>query len=204
MLFIYINGFVLCLSLIVAIGAQNLFIIEQGLAKNHIFWVCLISFLGDCLIIALGVFGIGSVVIESKYFIMGLGLVGIIFLLYYGASSLKSAIKGTNFAKISQAKNTSLKQTVLKSAALSLLNPHVYIDAFVIIGAFSINFSNTAQIAFYFGAITASFLWFFSLGYICKALSRFFTNPKIWRILDFCVALMMLYLAYLLMMFVLK
>ncbi len=204
MLNIYLNGVIFCFVLIAAIGVQNLYVIEQGLAKNRIFLVCLLSFLGDCVLFGFGVFGIGAIALKNQNFMLLLGSCGAIFLLLYGTTSLKSAIQGTHFAKIKSAKPQSLKATTLKTLALSLLNPHAYIDTFIIVGGFCATLENTAKSYFYAGAITASFLWFFALGYSSKMLSRFFTNPKIWRVLDSLIACLMFYIAFLIIKFIMQ
>lgn len=202
MLNIYFNGMIFCLSLIAAIGAQNFYIIEQGLAKNRIFLVCALSFLGDCVLIGFGVFGIGAFAIKSKNFMILLGICGAVFLLLYGINSLKSAFNGTHFAKIKNAKPQSLKATTLKTLALSLLNPHAYIDAFIIIASFCATLDSLEKSYFYAGAISASLFWFFALGYASKILSRFFTSSKFWRVLDGIIACVMFYIAFLILKFI--
>ena len=186
-----------------AIGAQNLYIIEQGLAKNRIFLVCFLAFLADCFVIAFGVYGVVALVFKSDIFVILLGVCGALFLLYYGLNSLASAFTGTHFAKISKPKASSLKLTISKTLALSLLNPHAYVDAFVIIGGFCATLeANLEKTYFYLGAISASFVWFFLLGYGSMMLSRFFTSAMLWRILDLIVAAIMFYIAYLLLFFI--
>ncbi|CAD7286319.1 LysE/ArgO family amino acid transporter [Campylobacter suis] len=200
---IFINGALLCFSLIIAIGAQNLFIIQQGLSKNHIFWVCLVSFFGDCLVFGLGIFGVGGLAARSENFAILLGISGILFLLWYGINCLISALRGTSFAKISNAQPKPLKVTIAKTIAVSLLNPHVWIDAFIVVGGFGASMASYERPWFFAGTVSASLIWFFSLGYAAAGLSKFFKNARAWQILDSLIAAMMFYMVYLLAIFVL-
>lgn len=195
----YINGAILCFSLIVAIGAQNLFIIQQGLSKNHVFWVCLVSFLGDCLVFSVGIFGVGVVAGTSSAVTSVLCVAGVLFLCYYGIMCLRSAFNGANFAKISNAKPEKLSKTLAKTVAVSLLNPHVWIDAIVLIGGFSASLNGSGKLAFFAGSVSVSLVWFFALGFGAVALSKFFKNARAWQVLDILIAAMMFYIAFVLL-----
>lgn len=200
----FINGAILSFGLIVAIGAQNVFVLRQGLSKNHIFVVCFICFVFDAILMALGVFGVGSIFATNAKLTLLLGIGGILFLLYFGISAFISAYKGTNFAKIKNATPEKLSKTLLKTLAVTLLNPHVYLDTVVIVGSVGSTLSQSQRIYFWLGSISASFVWFFALGYAAAALSKFFTNPKIWRIIDFVIGIFMFYIAFLLIKFLLN
>ena len=200
----FINGAVLSFSLIVAIGAQNIFVLQQGLIKNHIFVVCLICFILDAVLMACGIFGVGGAFGKNENFTLFLGIGGILFLLGFGINSLISAFRASNFAKIQNAKSEKLSKTISKTLAVTLLNPHVYLDTVVMVGAMGAVLNQNERIYFWFGSIFASFIWFFSLGYGAKAFSKFFINKKAWQIIDFLVAVFMFYIAFLLIKFTFK
>lgn len=199
---IFLNGMILSFGLIIAIGAQNIFVLSQGLAKNHIFAVCLVCFICDCLLMACGVFGVGEIFGKNKYFAFWLGIGGVLFLLFYALSAFISVFRGSRIAKIQNAKSKTLKKTIFQTLAITLLNPHVYLDTVIIIGSIGAILSVSEKIYFWFGNITASFVWFFALGYASTLLSRFFTNPKAWKIIDFLIGIFMLYMAWILFKFI--
>ena len=200
----FLRGAGLMLSLIVAIGAQNVFIISQGLAKNYVFTVCAICTLLDVVFTGFGVFVIGETFAKNELLTLILGVSGIIFLLSYAFASFLSAYRGSHFAKIQNSKNSSLLPVVLKTLAVTVLNPHVYLDTIVVIGSTSAPIASEAKIWFFAGAVLISFVWFFSLGYGARALANLFANAKAWRIIDTCVGLIMLYMAFLIAKFLLK
>jgi L-lysine exporter family protein LysE/ArgO len=191
----FISGFLLCLSLIVAIGSQNAFVLKQGLKQEHVFWICLQCSLSDAIIIAIGVFGFGAIIREWEWALLAIKYVGAIFLIVYGLLHLKSAIKGGQALITSaDAQKSSLKKVLLITAALTWLNPHVYIDTVFIIGSLATKYPDT-KIYFYLGNILASFLFFFSLGYGARLLQPIFRKPRSWQVLDFIIFIVMISIA---------
>ena len=193
-----ILGFLSGLSLILAIGAQNIFVIEQGLKKQYVFLVCLICSLSDLILIFLGIFLFEYF---KSYFTQNIELVFnillLIFLVYFVISKIRSTY---NRFDINLDKNQlSLKNTVIKTLGFTYLNPHVYSDTVFFLGNFSKSFLITDKYYFGIGASMASFLFFFSLGYLSKILSKYLVEKKIWKIINlFIVSFMGLIAAYVL------
>ena len=197
----FLKGFFLTLSLIVAIGAQNAFIIKQGIMKNHIFVVSGICFICDVVLMGLGVFGVGEFLAKNRILNLLIASVGILFVLYYGFASLKSAFFAESHPKFSQSKSLSLKKTILLTLAVTLLNPHVYLDTVFVVGASALMFSFDEKIIFASGALVASFLWFFGLGYGALKLSQILI--QITKIIDILIAIIMFFIAFSLLRYVL-
>lgn len=189
----FINGLLLSLSLIVAIGAQNAFIIRQGINNNYVFIVSAICFICDVILMCVGVFGVGEVLASNKILNLIIAIAGIIFVIYYGVLSLKSAIKSSSNIAADKGGKDSLKKVVLLTLSVTLLNPHVYLDTVFVIGASALRFDINGKILFASGAITASLIWFFGLGYFASAMRPILV--KISRIIDLFVALVMFTLA---------
>ena len=190
------TGFLTSFALILAIGAQNAFVLKQGILRSHVFWVCLTCAVSDALLISAGVVGFGVIVTQfpSLPFIMSIG--GGAFLIFYGLSRFVAAYKGNDQEALST-KSLALGPTMLICLALTWLNPHVYLDTLGLVGAVSTQFTEVgSKAAFGIGAILASFVFFFSLGYSARFLAPVMQTPRIWQILDVLIGLLMLYLAY--------
>ncbi|WP_104741432.1 LysE/ArgO family amino acid transporter [Helicobacter ailurogastricus] len=196
----FLKGFFLSLSLIVAIGAQNAFVIKQGMVKNHIFIVSGICFICDVVLMGLGVFGVGAFLAKNKILNLLIASIGILFVLYYGFLSLKSAFAPQSSPKFSPSNPLPLKKTILLTLAVTLLNPHVYLDTVFVIGASALMFSLGQKLLFALGASTASCLWFFGLGYGAFKLSQILS--KITKLLDLLIALVMFFVAFSLIRYV--
>ena len=188
-------GFFTGLSLILAIGAQNIFVIEQGLKKQYIFLVCLICSLSDLLLIFFGIFlfeyfrNFLNDTIELIFNILLL-----IFLIYFVIEKIKIKYDELN---VSLENNPiSLKNTVIKTLGFTYLNPHVYSDTVFFLGNFSKNFLIYQKYYFGIGASIASFLFFFSLGYLSKFLSKNLQNKIIWKVINFFIIVFMSILAF--------
>lgn len=190
----FITGFLLGASLIIAIGAQNAFILRQGLLRQHVFILCLICALSDAILIALGVAGIGGFLARSPYLIASIRLGGAVFLLWYAFVSFKRAL---NPQSMEAAKETStdLKTAVATCLAFTFLNPHVYLDTVLLVGGLSASFEGNGRVAYTVGAMLASFVWFFGLGYGARLLQPVFEKPRAWQILDFIIAFVMFAIA---------
>ena len=183
-------GFFTGLSLILAIGAQNIFVIEQGLKKQHIFLVCLICSLSDLILIFLGIFLFHYFV---QYFNSTIELIFnillIIFLLHFIYSKIKVYNSSINFN--SDDKNISKLNILLKTLGFTYLNPHVYSDTVFFLGNFSKNFLINDKILFGMGASVASFLFFFLIGYLSKFLSKYAQRQRIWKTINLFIIVFM-------------
>ncbi len=195
MLMIYGKGLALGGSLIMAIGAQNAFVLSQGVRKRFYFIIPLICSIIDAILIATGVLGAGAFFSshESLTWIASIG--GATFLIWYGIRSFKASFTAESMNEEQQGPSD-LKAAVLFTLAVSLLNPHVYLDTMLLIGSISSGYARDESIYFGLGAITASFIWFFALSFGGKVLSPLFKNPLAWKILDIMIALIMWILAY--------
>lgn len=190
MLLTFLKGFGAGGGLIIAIGAQNAFVLSQGVRKNHIILIPLICAVCDALLIALGVTGMGTLIASSKPLSLAAGIGGAVFLFIYGIGSFKSAYKGGSLSA-SQKAESSLKSIIFTTLAVTLFNPHVYLDTVVLLGSISSQFQQPGHLFFGAGAILASFIWFFSLSIGGRMLAPLFTKESSWRILDTLVGIIM-------------
>jgi L-lysine exporter family protein LysE/ArgO len=186
----FIQGFLLGGSLIIAIGAQNAFILRQGLLRQHVFILCLICALSDALLIALGVAGLGTIISSSPRLITAVTIGGALFLFSYAFIAFRRAMNPTSM-RASREGSKSLKGAIAACLAFTFLNPHVYLDTVVLLGSLSAKYEGAARFAYAEGAMTASFVWFFTLGYGARLLEPVFAKPAAWRVLDFLIALVM-------------
>lgn len=190
------TGFLTSFALILAIGAQNAFVLRQGILQNHVFWVALTCALSDALLIAAGVAGFGVMIdlIPSLPVIMRYA--GAAFLLLYGATRFYAAYKGGEVMEKGHS-GGGLRTTILTCLALTWLNPHVYLDTLGLLGAISTQFDSTAlKVGFGFGAVSASFVFFFGLAYGARLLTPIMQTARTWQILDIMIGLLMWVLAY--------
>lgn len=201
-----LRGAMISGSLIIAIGAQNLFVLKQGLLKNHIFFVSTICFICDFTLMSIGIMGVGTFISANPIITNIIAILGALFLIWYGFNALKSAIKGTSSMQIESqdTKNNSLLKVVLATLAVTLLNPHVYLDTVVIVGGIAGTLTSEQKIAFLIGAVCVSFIWFFGIGYGARLLTPLFKQKRMWVILDCLVGLVMFYIAYRLIMYVIQ
>ena len=184
----FIQGLIIGLTLIIAIGPQNLFIIQQGLKKSYIFTVCIICSISDGILIIIGIV-LSSYLSElSVNLVLILKYIGSCWLLLYGILKIKNSFKEKNFRKTSKPER--FKNIVFITLAFTFLNPHVYLDTIILIGTISLNFTN--KMSFGFGVVISSFLFFFTLGYFSKYLSRYFNNKKSWFIIDNLFGILMI------------
>ena len=183
-------GFFTGLSLILAIGAQNIFVIEQGLKKQYIFLVCLICSISDLILIFLGIFLFEYFKIYfTKNVELFFNISLFIFLIYFIYNKVRSLYKSSD---ISLSNNTlSLKSVIVKTLGFTYLNPHVYSDTVFFLGNFSKNFLVTNKYFFGIGASLASFLFFFSLGYLAKFFSNYLIKSNVWKIINFFIIIFM-------------
>ena len=186
-------GFLTGLSLIVAIGAQNAFVLRQGLLRKHVLPIVLICAISDATLIILGVLGLGALISALPWLLEVIRWVGVAFLVWYGSTSLKRFMKNESL-KAAEAGSGNLKQTVLTTLALTFLNPHVYLDTVIFIGGIANQFGDQKWM-FVIGAVTASFIWFFGLGFGASKASVVMSKPAFWKILDVFIAAVMFSLA---------
>ncbi|OOR99993.1 amino acid transporter [Haemophilus paracuniculus] len=188
----FLQGFVVCFGLIVSIGAQNAFLLKQGILKQHIFWVALIFFLLDVVLMTLGVLGLGTLIAQSPVASFALAVFGAMFLFTYGSRSFLSAYRGSSQLTAKQGEQgANLKKAVAVALAITLLNPHVYIDTVVIVGGIGGTLTFEQKIQFLIGALLCSFLWFFGVGYGAGFLAPYFQKRRMWQILDSITGLIM-------------
>ncbi|MCR8546403.1 LysE/ArgO family amino acid transporter [Salipiger sp. P9] len=181
-------GFALGLSLIVAIGAQNAFVLRQGLTGRHVFAVCALCALSDAVLIAAGVAGFGALSAALPGLETAMRWLGAGFLLWYGARTLRAAWRGGESLRAGPEAG-SLRAALMTCLALTWLNPHVYLDTVVLLGAVSAQYDN--RVGFALGAMSASLMFFFALGYGARALAPVFARPAAWRGLDLGIGLVM-------------
>ena len=194
-----LTGLFTGLSLIVAIGAQNAYVLRQGLARKHVFVIVLICSLSDALLIALGVLGLGQVIQAAPLVLEIIRWFGVAYLIWFGISSLRRAFKAEKL-EASDKQVGSLKTAILTTLSLTFLNPHVYLDTVIFVGGLAHQFGDQT-VYFTLGAILASFIWFFSLGFGASRLSPLMAKPVFWKILDTAIALIMFSIAVALAIF---
>lgn len=186
----FLFGFSLGFSLILAIGAQNAFVLKQGLKGEHVFWICLICALSDAILILIGVSGFHVLVSKLPWLTTGARYGGAIFLLAYGFMSFRSAWRSRHSLVPSEIKSTSLGKSIITCLTFTWLNPHVYLDTLVLLGSVSTQFAGQTE-WFAAGASVSSFVFFFSLGYGASLLRPVFARPGSWQVLEILIGTIM-------------
>ena len=185
----FLQGFIIGSSLIIAIGPQNLFVINQGLKKNYTLVVVIICSISDSLLIICGIYLSNSILNFNESLIIFMKFIGGVWLIFYGIMKIKNAknhiIENKEFEKLG------LKGVIITTLAITYANPHVYLDTVVLLGSISANFYS--KISFGSGAIIASFVFFFSLGYFSNFLSKFVNSKKVWFYIDNTMGVLMLF-----------
>lgn len=194
-----ITGLLTGLSLILAIGAQNAFVLRQGLRREHVLWVVMFCSLSDAVLIFLGIAGLGALISSVPIALEVIRYAGAAYLIWFGAMALKRALKPKALDPASNTPAT-LKKTILATAAITFLNPHVYLDTVILLGGLGNQFGNERW-AFGLGAAIGSAVWFVVLGYGAKLANRFVSRPSFWRVLDSVIAVVMFGIAILLLTF---
>jgi len=182
-------GFSLSFSLILAIGAQNAFVLKQGLRGEHVFWVCWVCALSDAILIALGVAGFSVIIAQLPWLEPAMRYGGAVFLFGYGGRSLWTAFTVKTGLDPASVQPQALKPTLLICLALTWLNPHVYLDTVALLGSVSTQYEQ--KLAFGIGAILASFVFFFALGYGARLLRPVLAKSAAWRVLDALIGMVM-------------
>ena len=193
----FLTGFFLGLSLIIAIGAQNAFVLRQGILGQHVFYVALFCAFADALLITIGVVGISfflnNFINQNLNTLFGLSA---IWLFGYGVIRLRSAFKSNKTIEVEASSLQGLLPTISVVAVLTFLNPHVYLDTMILIGSISQQFSGFQKITFAMGATLASFVFFFSLAYGARLLTPLMQRSFSWKVLDSLIALIMFTIAF--------
>lgn len=184
----YVAGLGTALSLIMAIGAQNAFVLKQGLLRSHVLAVILFCACSDAVLIILGVTGMAAIAELAPWLIEVMRWGGVAFLLLYGARSFRAAMQGGE-ALTPQGEKRSLKATLAVIAALTWLNPHVWLDTVMLLGSISAQWPS--PLLFGAGAVTGSFVFFFALGYGARLLAPVFARPRAWQWLEVGVGIVM-------------
>jgi L-lysine exporter family protein LysE/ArgO len=195
---VFAQGFLTSAALIIAIGAQNAFVLRQGLKREHVLAVVLVCALSDVLLIALGVAGMGALVQSHPTLLLAARWGGAAFLAVYGALAARRAWAGGSLA-VQAGAPMSLRTAVLTCLAFTYLNPHCWLDTVVLLGAISAQQPTDLRWVFGAGAFSASIVWFFALGHGARLLRPLFEKPIAWRVLDAGIAAVMASLAVSLM-----
>ena len=186
-------GLVTGLSLIVAIGAQNAFVIRQGLTRTFVFEVAAVSAVLDATLILLGVGGLGALLESIPVLFQVVRWFGVAYLVWFGIGSLRRAFRSEIMDLAGDSAKTR-KSIIISTVTFSLLNPHVYLDTVIFLGSVANQFGDNRW-WFALGACTASIVWFFAIAYGARSLARYVTKPVFWRVLDSAIALTMFVIA---------
>lgn len=202
---IFIKGFLLQASLILVLGAQNLFIIDIGLKRNYQYLAATVCACCDTLLIGLGVFGVATFLAQSPIFKMVISLLGAGFLIYYAILKLKKAFAKTTDQQKKISQRMSKKKVIVATLSFTLLNPHVYLDTFILIGGFSIQYQSMSnKLIFALGASSFSALWFYGLTLFSSKFNRILNNRKSEKAMTTITSLILIYLAFNLLWFSVK
>ncbi len=191
MLSIYLQGFLLTAGLIIAIGAQNAFILSNAVRGNRPLLIATLCSLGDLTLITLGLGGVGSLIASHPGLTRYAAFGGALFLAVYGAFALRSAMRGSTGLQTEETETGARRTLILSTLAVTFLNPHAYLDTVVLIGSIGGRFPLDQRLVFGAGAVSASVLWFFTLGFGGPYLAPLFRRRSAWRLLDGLVCLMM-------------
>lgn len=192
---VFFQGLALGLGLIVAIGAQNAFVLRQGLRREHVGSVVLLCAVADAVLIALGVWGMAQALGDRPTLALALSLGGAAFLAWYGWRAFGRVFQASRLQAAAEQPPLSRAAVLAQAAAFTLLNPHVYLDTVVLVGSIGAQHPPAAQWWFVAGASTASALWFSSLGFGARWLAPWFARPRAWQVLDALIGMTMWVLA---------
>jgi L-lysine exporter family protein LysE/ArgO len=193
------TGFALSAGMIIAIGAQNAFVLRQGLRREHIAAIVVFCIAADVLLISAGVAGLAEVLRNAPLLATVLTVGGVLFLSWYGVSALRRAFRSNALHAATGNTPMSLRVALAQAAGVTLLNPHVYLDTVLLLGSIGARQPPDLRMWFVGGAALASSTWFTALGFGARLLAPFFERPRAWRILDIVVGLTMLTLAAILL-----
>ncbi|MBN1501061.1 MAG: amino acid transporter [Spirochaetes bacterium] len=201
-IYILAEGFGIGAGLIIAIGAQNAFVLKNGISKRNVFLTAFICSSIDIVLIILGAIGLGTVINKTPVIMQAAALFGIIYLTWFGIKSFTAVFKNQKFEDSENWKvQKGVKAKVITILALSLLNPHVYIDTVILLGSVASRYPLNERINFITGACSASILWFFGLSYGARILRPLFIKEITWKILDFIIGCVMFSIVFKLIFF---
>lgn len=193
---VILKGFIVTISLIVAIGAQNAYVLKLGLLRQHVLLAVLICIFFDFILISAGVLGLGYFIQGNQFLINIIAFIGIAFLCIYAFLSFKNALKNECLEIDGEVKTNPLRQVISMLLVFTLLNPHTYLDTVLLIGGIGANIDLSLKPYFLLGAMLGSTVWFFSLGFGARILIPLFKKPITWKILDISIGMVMLTIAY--------
>jgi L-lysine exporter family protein LysE/ArgO len=182
-------GLLTGLSLIIAIGAQNVFVIRQGLSRSHVLLVVLICSASDAVLIFLGTGGLGTLIQSNPDLLEIIRWFGVLYLIWFGIKAVRSVLSNQSL-EVGTESSSSKKNVILSVLGFTFLNPHVYLDTVILLGSIANQFENDRWY-FALGASIGSFLWFSAIGFGAKAASRFMSRPIFWKVLDSIIAVVM-------------
>ena len=191
----FVTGFALSATLIVAIGAQNAFVLRQGLRREHVFLIVAFCALSDLVLISAGVAGVARILSEAPRLTLALTMGGTLFLVWYGVRALARARNASSLRAAPGSQRISVRSAVAQAAGFTFLNPHVYLDTVLLMGSIGARQPSDLRMWFVGGAAAASGAWFTSLGFGARLLRPFFQTSRAWQVLDGIVGLTMLALA---------
>jgi L-lysine exporter family protein LysE/ArgO len=197
---VFLQGWALSLGLIVAIGAQNAFVLRQGLRREHVASVVFFCAISDALLIAAGVLGMAQALGERPVVAHALALAGAVFLAVYGWQALRRALQQNSLLAHDEGDGLTWAAAMAQAAAFTLLNPHVYLDTVLLVGSIGAQQPADLQVWFVAGASSASLLWFCALGFGARWLAPLFAKPRAWQVLDILIGLTMWALSGMLVM----
>lgn len=196
MISVFFTGFTLMLSLILAIGAQNAFVLQQGIRRQYVAMVVLTCFALDTILMGIGVMGLGSAISSSATLLRSIAIVGALALAYYGLAAVRRIFKSDALEIDAAEQDRTRKQVLRELLAISLLNPHVYLDTVVLVGSVGAQQPEALRSAFLLGSSSASLVWFAAIGFGGAIFAPVFAKPLAWKIFDTLIATMMFTLAY--------
>lgn len=186
----FLKGMAIGASLIIAIGAQNMHVLRMGLLRQHLLLTAVVCAGCDMLLIMLGISGLGLIITAHDKLLIAIRYAGAAFLFYYGYRALRRARLSSQLTVTASSQDYTAHGALVMALAVSLLNPHVFLDTVLLIGAVGAQEQGWQRVAFGAGAATASWLWFFALAYGAKYLIPLFSKPRAWQILDIVIAVM--------------
>lgn len=193
----FIEGFMLQVSLILALGAQNIFVLEAGLKNQKSLLVAAVCSICDMTLILVGVLGAASIFVKLPILKISFGVFGVLFMLYYGIKSFQKCFYSAPIKSSSTDSVNSVKKTILIALGFSLINPHVYLDTIVLIGGYAAKFNGLNERAsFGLGAASFSTIWFFGLSLFAKRMSNTLNNPKSMQIISFVSGVILFFLSW--------
>jgi len=190
----FTTGFALCATLIVAIGAQNSFVLRQGLRREHVVAIVAFCALADLALISAGVAGLAKILGAAPALTLALTIGGTLFLVWYGLRALRRAFDPQSL-RMGRSTRVSLRGAVAQAAAFTFLNPHVYLDTVLLMGSMGARQPPDSRLWFVSGAALASGAWFAALGFGARLLAPVFSRPRAWQVLDLLIGATMLLLA---------